>query len=960
MIYRPGSSYFAKVFLNGQYVGRSHDASLEDRRKTWSSDEGYEISIPRGHRIHASRLAINLYQDNHGSPIFFGKCYLEGDDLFALVTAVADGKDSFSIEQLPVCDCRLYDINHQDLPYTLEIKGWRQQAIREDILPSRVLYDGNGFRLHRSTHRPIEIVLNILSIRNLGLAESSAPSSPKRNVLSLSPPDSPTFAFARQSAVRSGRYNYLVEVRWNQQRIFQYQGLPHPRHLSLFTPQNYALHECCLEILIWIAGKCVGSIVLSGDGLTSFLQQSIESRSAGAKAEVSDKGLWFPLSEVRSVPYALRADDLSNASLLISGHMQQTRSRSADKLVINADSFVTTKSNCRRRQRLVVIKSSPDALFEDNWRYEYHQLGMMQNSKTNSDALSVDAMTSLSDASQILTDRSADDSEEPAAEPPSQLKDHHLPIIRRLIEYQIVEHGVPEADLEEDRICWRGQLKPKEFVSNDDDHTLQSSYDSPSMFIPREKRLYHLQPLSSVRVAAMVTAIADSGPALTKGMTTTTISRIQNLPIVVREVTSHGPGLVRRHFRMEVSSHIGTKIGSVDVLDSYDDLRDIIGKDGLTLLNGPHEQWDMNQIFRYLIQERMIIDMKTPEHDDLLSIGSRASRQLMPRFQVRLLRDSTMMRVPRSIVLSSVLSPTARLQSIANPDMSYPSPTGTDTSELTFFSSAALSPKLTQRRHKLLSPKAMKALSMSSFPSIVGSSSNLSRTSIPKSRHWIRLCSKPWKMAGKRFGVVVLFLSDDIKLSRDTDDFFLRYDSGLVGLSHVQILFRCKDTSSERVFDLEISGDELVQAIDPRYSLSLSSRYRREKFGLFLVTYLTMSYEADGQSCKIGFNYAALRKGSRYLVHMKKERILNIDNSIAKQSFRKSEEEEAGGVQDSSSAGQGSFEDDSISIGSLNTVSTDNSHLTLQKQQSAAEPSSSSRKPQIRPLDILEAVDYPL
>lgn len=951
MLSRPIGNLYAKVFLNGQYIGRGTEGTLSDNCKSWGSDDYYEISIPRGHRVSASRLAINLYEDQNGKQSFYGRCSLEGRDLSELVATVIDGTDTTAVESLPMFDCRLYDVNQHDLPYMLELKGWRNASIRSNVISSRIRLDSNGLTLHRSLDGSVEIMLNILSIRNLSSPQSRSP-SPKRNKLLFSPPDSPTFAFANQSAVASGKYNYLLEIRWNQQRVFQYQGLPHPRKLSLYTPPNYTLHECTIEILVWIDGKCIGSVVLSGDALTSFLQP--------VSAPGPDQaGVWFPLGTPELVPNALRADDIiSNASLLLCGSIINGNTMHD----VTETPIESNKSIRGRQQRIVQINCPQIISGErrvDSWSYDYSQHGKQEDgnvedlhllsrgqkySRSARDVIDSTPTLSPSRASLPSTNRSTRLLEDRMKEdlvmlgyPPVKAVDVSN---RRQIEYPFVKHGIPEAELDEDRICWRGQLQPKEFICPDE-RFFQKGVDSSSMFIPQANRLHHFQSLDAIGVLAKITELSDSNVSSSAGIITTSYARNQKLPIAVREITSHGPGLVRKHFRIEVSTHIGTNIGNVDILDTYDDLRDVIGKKGLFLLDGPQDQWDMDKIFRHIIQERVIVDI-IGDKDNLLSLKSIGSTKLVQKFQVKLLRDSVAVSQP--IVLSSFLSPTARLQSIANPKMSYPSPGENGGGDSSFFSSLA-SPKLTIRRPRSQSPKSFKVL-QSSMSSDTKSSSN---RSLPKATHWIRLCSKPWRMAGMRFGVVVLFCHDDIALSRNADEFFLQYETGLAGLAHVHVLFRCKNNKTEEVSDLDIPGEELAQAIDQRYNLNLSSCYRREKFGLFLVTYLMLTYEEDGQMYKIGFNYAALRMGTRYLVHMKKERIMVIDNSVKKKKYITSEETEQQSFGEENEVVDQGAEDDAISIGFLGLSSKENSHPSFDEL--------SSRKPRLRPLDIQNPID---
>jgi hypothetical protein len=86
------------------------------------------------------------------------------------------------------------------------------------------------------------------------------------------------------------------------------------------------------------------------------------------------------------------------------------------------------------------------------------------------------------------------------------------------------------------------------------------------------------------------------------------------LPICVKEVLSNGPGIVYKLFLLEVSANNGTLMGSVDIADDEENIRNIAGSEYCSTLPMQKSDWNMDKIFEHIASERIIIDI---EHSDV-------------------------------------------------------------------------------------------------------------------------------------------------------------------------------------------------------------------------------------------------------------------------------------------------------------------------------------------------------
>lgn len=253
---------------------------------------------------------------------------------------------------------------------------------------------------------------------------------------------------------------------------------------------------------------------------------------------------------------------------------------------------------------------------------------------------------------------------------------------------------------------------------------------------------------------------------------------------MVLEILNEGPGLVERKYRIELSANNGEKIGTVDIIDD-DDLHAVVGCDMRHLLNCEIDDRDMDAIFDYVLEERLILNMMGTERAFLE--GGRRSGVFTEKQKKR-----------GGIETSQVLE----LQR-DTPSMFGDSEGSTTDSD----GSTALSDD--------------------------------------KKKYWVRLYTKRHRMAGRGFRTTVMFEGDHEQLYYRPD----RYFDGATAherLAELDITFNSEDLRTREVTYLTVSGEDLMEWM-PDDPLSLTHKVRRERFGKFLVESLYMRYSAIGR-----------------------------------------------------------------------------------------------------------------
>jgi hypothetical protein len=118
------------------------------------------------------------------------------------------------------------------------------------------------------------------------------------------------------------------------------------------------------------------------------------------------------------------------------------------------------------------------------------------------------------------------------------------------------------------------------------------------------------------------------------------------------------------------------------------------------------------------------------------------------------------------------------------------------------------------------------------------------------------IISKRIQLAGQHFKTVVLLREDgdpSASFLKNPNYYFTGTKDGekttkcLENYSKISILFCSNEIYTGKKVELVISGSDLYEWHSPEVSLDLSTKFRREKFGAYLLLNLSIKYSSDGE-----------------------------------------------------------------------------------------------------------------
>jgi len=312
----------------------------------------------------------------------------------------------------------------------------------------------------------------------------------------------------------------------------------------------------------------------------------------------------------------------------------------------------------------------------------------------------------------------------------------------------------------------------------------------------RSSRLVRTKNISEMRVLAEVHHLVDLGEQEEQ------IS--QQLPICVKEVCSHGPGVVTVKFRIEVSANNGVVMGTVDIDDDEQDLKRIAGREYAALhLQMDRSKWDMSKMFEHIVLDRLVLDMS-----------------------------------PRANLQQQQLDG-GRRAAISVSD-------GAGTLNL----SASV---ITLKRDELEEG----AEDASQFDESAALSASLASSSVKKSDElrddnakvfWLRIHSRTHRIVGRPLRTVVLFQGKHLSLrtmETSPDDFFAKV-SPVQCFALTDIVFRSKDALEKTLYECVVPGQFVMKWLPGGYHVDLTTKFRRNKFGAYLTQKLSMRFLPHG------------------------------------------------------------------------------------------------------------------
>jgi hypothetical protein len=113
---------------------------------------------------------------------------------------------------------------------------------------------------------------------------------------------------------------------------------------------------------------------------------------------------------------------------------------------------------------------------------------------------------------------------------------------------------------------------------------------------------------------------------------------------------------------------------------------------------------------------------------------------------------------------------------------------------------------------------------------------------------WIRIHARTHRLTGKPFRSVLLLVAtpatDD--LFKTNPDTFFGSLGGREALRQLDVLIRCKNSFNKEICELILTSKMLLDWLPPLYQVDLSSKFRRDRLGAFIMSYLSMQYDPLG------------------------------------------------------------------------------------------------------------------
>ena len=319
-----------------------------------------------------------------------------------------------------------------------------------------------------------------------------------------------------------------------------------------------------------------------------------------------------------------------------------------------------------------------------------------------------------------------------------------------------------------------------------------------------------------------------------------------------------GPGLVKRSFLIEISANSGTVLGTAAVEDTYEDMCLVVGRSFLgnndndevgslpLLLPRERRDWKLGLLFAHIVRERTSIDMMPGGGRDF-GFDNDARR-------VGVLDNNNTNNNNNNYSSSSSSSSTGTgsIIRIHRDSSSYREGEEVNTNTTNGGDDAG---------HEDTKTSAAAAG--------VAVSSSSSSTSHRHQRHWFRIHARTHRMFGCPLRSVVLLLTTDRTAPlffSDADQFFRTSSSTSSSdssdssnssnqvLRQFDVLFRCKNSFTKEVRELLVPSLELSSWLSVEGGggsavvVDLTTSFRRDKLGSYLLDYVSFRYLPDEHS----------------------------------------------------------------------------------------------------------------
>jgi hypothetical protein len=374
---------------------------------------------------------------------------------------------------------------------------------------------------------------------------------------------------------------------------------------------------------------------------------------------------------------------------------------------------------------------------------------------------------------------------------------------------------------EEHRVYWRGKILPKNTI-------FTNEKAKQSILSSRSSRLLRTKSIHDMEVMADVHYLVDFGDSVISN---------DDLPMCVREIVSTGPGLISRIFRLELLTNSQILLGVSDIEDEREDILSCIGVENSSLYrrlqNQSKDDWDYQTLFEFIVKERLIFNFMSSERRNASTTNRREG----------LLQAST---DPSEVQSGSIIT------IIRSNKHNHCSPVEILATAAVNQEQISLISASNGCSSNHTSSKDLHALFLSpSFASdahlfnVIYGSSRL--VQIFK-QNKVRMFSRYQRITGISFRCVI-FLSGvhetfvtRYKQPNGLDSYFRLYDN-FDGLKELIIFIVCVDSKTKKVYELSLLGKHLIDWTLREFQYSnLGSRFRRNKFGILLTSYVSLTF----------------------------------------------------------------------------------------------------------------------
>ncbi len=270
------------------------------------------------------------------------------------------------------------------------------------------------------------------------------------------------------------------------------------------------------------------------------------------------------------------------------------------------------------------------------------------------------------------------------------------------------------------------------------------------------------------------------------------------LPVEVKEVLNEGAGVVNRKYRIEIFSNNRISMGCIDIAN-IEDMRRVVGNKNTQLLEGPESLRDFHALFSFIVKERLQLSMMTTDLNMRTASGKR--RGMLKKIAPKGMEGE-----------GTVIGTAGSVISLQRDDV------------------------------------IVKETAQKGFESEEDSDNEVGDQEFDtknKPRIWIRLYAKRHKMSGRHFRTLVMFEGEFEQMYKRPDIFFQSQD-WQVRLNALVVCFKSVDTMTKQVLELRVNGYEICPWIPVTLRVDLGHKFRRGKFGQYLIENLRLRYSVMG------------------------------------------------------------------------------------------------------------------